>query len=393
MSGLIKYLSFCDEINLNTLPKELKILTEYYKEKGILDRILNFALEIRTNIKSKLKVIDFKTGTHRVAFNSNGNHTTQNGFVLDNSNLLYKHWFKLKHGKEDIYLPIQINEEYHHFDDINKSQYTMKINKHKVEIIGTKEAIYPTFKDQINVEGMDLNVKNNFGVLSDGTTFDYNRDYIKKFVALIKELELIGMKNISDLDQRRLDKVVKANEWYFKKLIKDILDYCELNNITDLVMEDLDSFHKTFIRSDEFDIKYSKLVRLLRLSNIKNWMTSQAEKRGIRVHLTSARYSSQQCSNCGCIDSNNRLNQEEFKCVDCGFEINADLNASINLRNRFLLDVLKDKLHDKDQFNRLKPKPRLNKDSIKLILESNFKVPTGSSLYCSVLDSEDCINF
>ena len=42
-------------------------------------------------------------------------------------------------------------------------------------------------------------------------------------------------------------------------------------------------------------------------------------------------YTSQTCSNCGCIDKGNRLSQAVFKCASCGFETNADFNAALNI--------------------------------------------------------------
>jgi len=42
-------------------------------------------------------------------------------------------------------------------------------------------------------------------------------------------------------------------------------------------------------------------------------------------------YTSQTCSRCGHVDPENRKTQAEFKCVSCGLEMNADLNASINI--------------------------------------------------------------
>ena len=45
-----------------------------------------------------------------------------------------------------------------------------------------------------------------------------------------------------------------------------------------------------------------------------------------------APYTSQTCSECGHIDRNNRKAQADFKCLKCGFEANADINASINIR-------------------------------------------------------------
>ena len=42
-------------------------------------------------------------------------------------------------------------------------------------------------------------------------------------------------------------------------------------------------------------------------------------------------YTSQTCCICGHIDKDNRQTQEKFKCTECGFELNADHNASINI--------------------------------------------------------------
>ena len=47
-------------------------------------------------------------------------------------------------------------------------------------------------------------------------------------------------------------------------------------------------------------------------------------------------YSSQECSVCGNIDKANRLKQDKFKCVVCGFETNPDIQASKTILNRGL---------------------------------------------------------
>ena len=111
--------------------------------------------------------------------------------------------------------------------------------------------------------------------------------------------------------------------------------------------------------------------RLLRLSNIKNWFNQQAEKRGIRVHLTSACYSSQQCPECGHISKDNRPSQEEFKCVNCRHETNADINASKNLELRFTNVLFKSKLHTLDEFGRMIPK-KIKREVVKKILADSY---------------------
>ena len=44
-------------------------------------------------------------------------------------------------------------------------------------------------------------------------------------------------------------------------------------------------------------------------------------------------YTSQKCSRCGTIDKKNRLSQSKFKCLSCGFSMNADSNAANNIRD------------------------------------------------------------
>lgn len=57
----------------------------------------------------------------------------------------------------------------------------------------------------------------------------------------------------------------------------------------------------------------------------------KAEREGIKVRYVDPAYTSQTCSKCGHVDKENRLTQAKFKCVNCGLELNADHNASINI--------------------------------------------------------------
>jgi len=56
----------------------------------------------------------------------------------------------------------------------------------------------------------------------------------------------------------------------------------------------------------------------------------QAWKGGF-VEYVPAAYTSQQCSKCKHTAKENRVSQSRFKCVECGYEANADFNASLNI--------------------------------------------------------------
>ncbi len=50
-----------------------------------------------------------------------------------------------------------------------------------------------------------------------------------------------------------------------------------------------------------------------------------------RLELVNPAYTSQTCHKCGHVEKGNRLSQERFKCVSCGYEGNADINAAFNI--------------------------------------------------------------
>jgi transposase len=57
---------------------------------------------------------------------------------------------------------------------------------------------------------------------------------------------------------------------------------------------------------------------------------------GIRVGKVDPRYTSQTCSRCGFQHRSNRRSQSLFHCRSCGYQLNADLNAAYNIRDKFL---------------------------------------------------------
>ncbi|MCI0489291.1 MAG: transposase [Blastocatellia bacterium] len=85
----------------------------------------------------------------------------------------------------------------------------------------------------------------------------------------------------------------------------------------------------------------------------------KCEETGVRLRFVSPCFTSQRCSHCGKIDKRNRRG-ERFKCLYCGYEDDADLNASKNLEylglaGAYSLRVLKtsgvDKLPLKEDFS------------------------------------------
>ncbi len=74
-------------------------------------------------------------------------------------------------------------------------------------------------------------------------------------------------------------------------------------------------------------------------AQLQKFIEYKAQAKGANVAYLDARYTSQKCSKCGYVSKSNRHDQAHFVCKQCGYSINADLNASRNIAKNYLLSV------------------------------------------------------
>ena len=84
----------------------------------------------------------------------------------------------------------------------------------------------------------------------------------------------------------------------------------------------------------------NRWMKASQLGYVADRIQNKLDFAGIRYRSVQAAYSSQQCSECGFVDKNNRRDQEHFVCLHCGFTANADENAARNIAKRFGDDEL-----------------------------------------------------
>ena len=65
--------------------------------------------------------------------------------------------------------------------------------------------------------------------------------------------------------------------------------------------------------------------------DLRRMLAYKCERAGIPFELVNPRHTSQRCSRCGHTAVENRRTQANFHCVSCGFELNADHNAALNI--------------------------------------------------------------
>ena len=71
-------------------------------------------------------------------------------------------------------------------------------------------------------------------------------------------------------------------------------------------------------------------------SRLMKRLKDKMDANGGRLVIVPAAYTSQTCHQCGHVASENRDSQAAFKCVECGHEANADVNAAMNILDRAL---------------------------------------------------------
>src|SRR5579885_520084 len=69
------------------------------------------------------------------------------------------------------------------------------------------------------------------------------------------------------------------------------------------------------------------------------FLSYKAQERGITVVKIDPRHTSQTCSRCGYQHRSNRRSQSLFLCRQCGYCLNADLNAAQNIRQKHLASI------------------------------------------------------
>lgn len=71
-------------------------------------------------------------------------------------------------------------------------------------------------------------------------------------------------------------------------------------------------------------------------AQFRSFLEYKAEGAGCQVRGVDPRHTSQACSRCGYIHRSNRRSQSLFLCRECGFQLNADLNAARNIAGKYL---------------------------------------------------------
>ncbi len=297
--------------------KYLKAEYEWIKEKGICQKVTEFAFEdlndaFKRFFKGQAKYPNFKKKGKNDSFtiNSGGKPMPFGGKSIKLPTI---GWVRLHEG-----LPHGITSKVTISRIADDWYISFAYNQKKPEISSNR----------IPAIGVDLGVKN-LATLSTGKIFEngeYIRSFLKKLARLQRQLDRkeYGSNNRKKA-KAKLQKMYAKIAFLRKDLIHKITNYICKNHAI-IVIEDLNV--SGMLSNGNLALSISDCG----FHELKRQLEYKAKKFGCKLIIADRWFpSSKTCSTCGHKHKNLTLKDRVFKCPNCGFEIDRDLNASINL--------------------------------------------------------------
>ena len=386
--GIVDYLleKFINETNQEKEKFYVTILDTIYKFG--FTRLFALAMSKRTRIIERYSKnpIEFKSLSFRGRSRLREDIVSVNENRKSSINSFANISWYLKDRKK-MTIPMKYSKDFHgelkRYTNGTDTSYTICLeenNQVRMVLSYENEREFPEARDRII--GIDVNSKHNLMTCSNGYEIDFDRELVETLSRELKKIDELKKRNSSyEIGKRKQHKIDHLNRELQSKIREEIALLCKrlkARHYHHAVFEDLDNqFGSTFAK-DENDLNYNRRLKILHLGDLKNEFEHIARKYEIAVSLVQSYYTSQTCPKCGCIDKENRKDQEHFECVDCGYTVNADLNASRNIRNRVADAVLQRELLKKDSKGSSAYIPKVNSKEKTLEVLEKFR----NSLIC-----------
>jgi IS605 OrfB family transposase len=188
------------------------------------------------------------------------------------------------------------------------------------------------FESNGQVVGVDLGLKRP-AVASNNEFFGSRhwREIDKRYFRLRRKLQSKGTTSA----KRHLRKLAgKVNR--FRRDCDHVLSRRIVDSVTPgttIVVENLVNIRRTTKQRGRAS---RRRLHSWSFAQLRSFLEYKAEGQGCWVTGVDPRHTSQACSRCGYILRSNRRSQSLFRCRNCGFQLNADLNASRNIAGKYL---------------------------------------------------------
>ena len=235
--------------------------------------------------------------------------------------------------EEDLRIRFKRHKIKYNFDKVTNFTISRENNKYYISF-----TFYTDIESKETTEsvGIDLGIKD-FVICSDGTAYP-NMRFLEKSLRKLK------------ISQRRLSKKQKGSKNREKQRIKVSKQYKKVknqrNDYQHKISRELADKHNTICLETlnvKNMVKNRKLAKAISDVSWSSFITKLdykiAENQGKLVKISPFYPSSKTCSNCGNVKETLSLSERTYHCSECGFTIDRDLNASINILKTGLVQI------------------------------------------------------
>ena len=117
---------------------------------------------------------------------------------------------------------------------------------------------------------------------------------------------------------------------YLNHVVRYIIDYCLTHRIETIIVGDWTDMK----RSLHMRKQVGQLFQTLPYGWFKQKLEFRAQLHEIGIIFQEESYTSQDCFGCGLRRKSNRVHRGLYRCINCGTELNADVNAALNIMRR-----------------------------------------------------------
>lgn len=178
---------------------------------------------------------------------------------------------------------------------------------------------------------LDLLFENNIPIKDSGNTIGVDIGYHELLISSDKQHCDTGLQQVYNKISRK-----KQGSHAFKRAliernnkINESVNKLSLKGIKEVVAENLKNVKSKTRVNNKLSKKFNNKLQRWSYSKVLNKLSYMCEENGVLLTLVNPAFTSQKCSKCGAICKTNRKGKL-YKCA-CGLEIDADLNASINI--------------------------------------------------------------
>ena len=246
-------------------------------------------------------------------------------------------WVRLK---EKGYIPTN-----HNTHIIKSGTVSYKAGRYYVSVLVEEMQLQKEKLNDFGI-GIDLGLKE-FAVLSNERIYNNinKTQKIKKLEKKLKREQRSFSRMYESYKKRNVRDETCTKSNYEKQKLKVQRLYHKLNNIrTDYINKCISEIVRTkpsYIAIEDLNVSgmmknkhLSKAIRQQKFYEFRTKLTAKCKELGIELRVVDRFYpSSKTCHNCGCVKHDLKLSERVYKCPECGFTIDRDLNAALNLRD------------------------------------------------------------